>query len=222
MPIEKKQNYRLVLASRSPRRKDLLTESGYQFTVLPGPDEEDAIRPCETPETYTERLACRKAELSAKMILSGGISDPNNVLAKYPDQEIIILGCDSIAVCQKEILGKPVNRNDARRMLHLLSGSVHYVHSGICLAAIDDKRVQIGRKFSAVETSELKMDPLSEEMIENYLDSGQWTGKAGAFGYQDGNDWLHLIQGSASNVVGLPLELLERILPSFLKKETQQ
>ena len=234
----------LVLASRSPRRRELLTEAGYSFKIYPGKDQEDQIHPNETPESYTERLACHKAQNSALLILKNP-KEFNDDL-----DEIIILGCDSIAVCQGEILGKPEDKNDARRMLHLLNNTVHRVLSGICLIYLNRagllsslrpdsefspevlfKKFQSGerevtenetdlmtpiRQISTVETSYLKMDSLSEEQIEFYLDSGKWQGKAGAFGYQDGNDWLRLIQGSAANVVGLPLERLPLLLDQLL------
>lgn len=237
-----------VLASRSPRRRELLEEAGYSFLIYPGDDKEDPIRVMETPESYTERLAAEKAQNSALLLLQ------NSDQFKNSPNETVILGCDSIAVCQGEILGKPEDRNDARRMLHLLSDTVHCVHSGLCLIYLDRSkilstfsansdfdpadllerlltdeptltaenvnRLRPIRQISTVETSHLKMDPLTEEQIESYLDSGKWQGKAGAFGYQDGNDWLHLIQGSAANVVGLPLERLSSLLDQLLESST--
>ena len=100
-------------------------------------------------------------------------------------------------------MGKPVDRADAERMLRLLSGTEHEVRTGLCLWATPGDRV-----LRRVEVSRLWMEPLSEERLAAYLESGLWEGKAGAFGYQDGNDWLRLTFGSESNIVGLPLGAL--------------
>jgi septum formation protein len=95
-------------------------------------------------------------------------------------------------------------------MLNLLSGRRHSVLSGLCLWRRPDDH-----RLVEVDVSILRMKPVTAELIEQYLDSGLWEGKAGGFGYQDGHDWLDLVQGSESNVVGLPLELLERMLQRF-------
>ena len=118
----------------------------------------------------------------------------------------LVLACDSVAECQGETLGKPRDREDAERMLRTLSGSIHYVRTGVAIVPIDDEDEQRLQPFFFVESSALIMERLSEERLVGYLDSGLWRGKAGAFGYQDGNDWLKLLGGSESNVVGLPLE----------------
>lgn len=121
--------------------------------------------------------------------------------------EGIVLGCDTVAECLSQILGKPVDRAHAGEMLKLMSGRVHYVYSGICLwhRPSDQKRVE-------VEVTRLRMDNLSDEALAAYLETDQWVGKAGAFGYQDGLDWVHIEKGSESNVVGLPMERLEQML----------
>ena len=119
----------------------------------------------------------------------------------------IILGCDTVAECMAQILGKPADRDQARRMLHLLSGQPHRVYSGLCLWPLSTNRPRV-----EVARTTLRMDRLDESQIEEYLDSGGWKEKAGAFGYQDGPSWLQIVEGSESNVVGLPLELLEQML----------
>ena len=178
----------LILASASPRRKQLLTESGFVFETLP-PDEsaEDARLPDEVPVEYVKRLALQKAENVAKKVERG-----------------IILGCDTIVLCGETILEKPTDRNDARRMIQYLRGQVHHVLSGLCLLQKTGEVTTI-RQESAI--TRLKMQSISDEDVETYLNTGQWQGKAGAFGYQDGNDWITLLEGSESNVVGLPMEL---------------
>ena len=113
----------------------------------------------------------------------------------------IIVAADTVAICHEQILGKPANRDDAGRMLQLMSGQRHHVITGVCLWEIPTQK-----NLAFVEQSTLWMEPLSNSQLEMYLDTGQWKGKAGAFGYQDGLDWVHLEQGLASNVVGLPIE----------------
>ena len=121
----------------------------------------------------------------------------------------LILGCDTVAECGGKILGKPADREDARTMLALLAGQEHRVYSGLCLWPLD------GEPAVRVAVTTLRMDPLRPESLDAYLASGQWQGKAGAFGYQDGLDWVHVIEGSQSNVVGLPMELLAEMIAEF-------
>jgi septum formation protein len=118
-----------------------------------------------------------------------------------------VLGCDTVAECDGQILGKPETAADARKMLELLSGREHRVLTGLCLWH-SPTAVQITR----VAITTLCMDPLTPEHVASYVASRQWEGKAGGFGYQDRLGWVHIIEGSASNVVGLPLELLAEML----------
>jgi len=179
----------LFLASASPRRKQLLTEAGFVFEVrLPDENVEDEHRTNELPEEYVRRLAFQKAKNVADKIEQG-----------------IILGGDTIVVCGGNILEKPIDRNDARNMLQQLRGQVHSVLSGLCLIKKEIGHEPIGSL--EIETTQLVMQPISDDVLETYLDTGAWQGKAGAFGYQDGNDWITILKGSESNVVGLPMEL---------------
>jgi len=182
-----------VLASRSPRRREILVEAGFVFEVVP-PDDglEDDPLPNELPSDYVKRLALWKAE---------------NVLNKI-DRGIVI-GCDTVVVCNDEIIGKPTDRSDAARMLRMLRGTLHYVQSGLCLCS---KPNGIRRVADAVST--LRMIEFTDDELEEYLDSEAWRGKAGAFGLQDSNGWANLVDGSESNVVGLPLELLKQMIES--------
>lgn len=182
---------RIILASRSPRRQQLLREAGYPFEVIP-PDEEAECGFCsgESPPQYAARLAHQKAANVAQRIEAG-----------------LILACDTIVSCDGRILGKPQDEDDARRILHLLRGKEHSVFTGVCLWDYP----QSDPKIQVAETR-LGMKTLSDEEIEEYLLSGLWEGKAGAFGYQDRLGWLKIIEGSESNVVGLPMELLQRMM----------
>jgi len=155
---------KLILASRSPRRQELLWEAGYRFEV------------CAPGEN--------------RQVGSGWI-----------------LGCDTVAECDGRILGKPADEHHARQMLKTLRGREHRVFSGLCLWKLPDAKPLV-----RVAATTLRMDRLSDRQIEEYLAGGQWKGKAGAFGYQDRLGWVHVIEGSESNVVGLPLELLAEML----------
>ena len=112
----------------------------------------------------------------------------------------------------RKILGKPADAEDARTMLTTLSGQEHRVLSGLCLWPTPS-----GEPIVRVAMTTLRMDSLALPWLDAYIAGGQWQGKAGAFGYQDGLDWVHVIQGSESNVVGLPLELLAEMLDQFAK-----
>jgi septum formation protein len=195
----------LILASRSPRRRELLEEAGYRFEiVLPDESaEEGGIRSGETPEDLVARLAVQKASDVAKRIHEG-------IHEGHERYERIILGCDTVVECDGLILGKPCEVDDARRILHVLRGREHRVLSGLCLFP-----VPTGKPLVRVAVTRLRMDSLSRSAIDGYLAGGQWAGKAGAFGYQDRLDWVHILEGSESNVVGLPLELLAEMLCEF-------
>jgi septum formation protein len=188
---------RLILASRSPRRRGLLTEAGYQFEVIPPSDHaECGLCSGESPAEFVARQAHGKAADVVRRIVGSGASGA-----------CLVLGCDTVAECQGQILGKPASVDHARRMLMALSGRPHRVVSGVCLWPLPT-----GEPRGGVAVTTLRMDPLTEQQIHEYLESGQWEGKAGAFGYQDRLGWVHIVEGSESNVVGLPMELLAEML----------
>ncbi|MCA9193255.1 MAG: septum formation protein Maf [Planctomycetales bacterium] len=182
----------IVLASQSPRRQELLRQAGIRFRVfIPNEQAEDAQRKGESTADFVTRLAYQKAlDVRGR----GGAS-------------ATIIACDTVADVDGEILGKPRDVDDARRMLQLLSGREHKVYSGLCVwpsMALNPHQF--------VEVSVLRMTSLSPIELETYLASQAWQGKSGAFGYQDNHPWLSLISGTASNVVGLPMERLLEIL----------
>jgi septum formation protein len=200
----------LILASGSPQRKRLLAEAGYRFEiVVPRPHAECGVCSKETPGELVARLARQKAD------------DVRDQLAQRPIPGIssahTIVACDTVAECLGQILGKPENREHARQMLERLSGREHRVHSGLAVWPVGDARPRLG-----VARTTLRMDPLSERQIEEYLNGGQWEGKAGAFGYQDRVGWLRIIEGSESNVIGLPMELLAELLHDVELAEADQ
>ncbi|MDR3233907.1 MAG: Maf family protein [Planctomycetaceae bacterium] len=190
-----------VLASSSPRRRQLLAAAGYMFRVIP-PDEsaEDGLLPDERVECYVCRLAVQKAQNVAEKIVSG-----------------MVIGCDTVVFCNKNILEKPADGHDARRMLTMLRDREHSVLSGLCVL---NKTAEIVTKNVRYAETKLRMEQITDAMIDAYLQTGAWQGKAGAFGYQDGNDWLQILEGSESNVAGLPLELLMEMLPHGKRQNT--
>ena len=191
---------RLILASSSPRRQELLTAAGYGFEiVVPSPTAECGLCSQETPPEFVARMAYQKAKDVVDRLRSEfGATTENDAL---------VIGCDTVAECAGQILGKPADREHARTMLKLLSGREHHVYSGLCLWPTESKEAHV-----LVDRTSLVMDRLSDRDLDEYLDSGLWEGKAGAFGYQDRVGWLRVTEGSESNVVGLPMELLARML----------
>jgi septum formation protein len=184
----------LILASGSPRRRELLAEAGFPFRVMaPSEAAECGVCSRETPPELVARLAYQKAGDVAANVESG-----------------LVLGCDTVAECMGQILGKPANFEHARQMLNLLRGRVHHVYSGVCLWRRPDNQTLV-----EVAVTRLRMDSISDTDLDDYLQSGLWEGKAGAFGYQDRLGWLHIEEGSESNVVGLPLEMVKEMLAAF-------
>jgi len=186
----------LILASNSPRRRQLLTEWGYQFVVM---------GPTETAETPLDKACIGPAAELVSQLARQKADD----VARRVDRGLVI-GCDTVAECEGQILGKPDSREHAFEMLNLLRGKEHRVYSGLCLWQRPGDRHAV-----QTEITKLLMDSISDLELTNYLATNQWQGKAGAFGYQDGLDWVHIIEGSESNVVGLPMELLARMLGEF-------
>lgn len=178
---------RLVLASASPRRRDLLQRAGVPFEVAPAEIDESA-RSGEAPAVYAQRIAAEKARA---------------VFATHPDA--FVLAADTIVVVGGEILGKPRDEADARRMLERLSGRSHQVTTAVCLVSPD------GAERCRVVTTEVDVRALRGEEIDAYLRSGEWRGKAGGYAVQGiASAFVTAIRGSYTNVVGLPLaEVLE-------------
>lgn len=177
----------LILASQSPRRKQLLTDAGYQF-VIDAPD--DSVERGMCSNCSPEELVIESAFLKATAIANRHESG-------------LVLAADTVAVCGSETLGKPTNREHAEKMLRMMSGKEHRVLTGVCLRIAGTDRIK-----TWLEETTLVMSVLSDDKLEDYLDSDGWVGKAGAFGYQDGLDWVRIVEGLESTVVGLPIEKL--------------
>ena len=179
---------KLVLASASPRRRALLTEAGLTFDVT-AVDLDERVRPGEQPEPYVTRLALAKARAG---------------LAQNPG--VAVLGADTTVAIDNEILGKPVDDSDARRMLQQLSGRAHQVLTGVALAWRDGDRVAVDRTTVWFKT-------LSSSDIEQYVATGEPRDKAGAYAIQGlASRFVERIEGSFSNVVGLPVAVVLQLL----------
>lgn len=195
----------IILASSSPQRERLLREAGYEFAIV-APHDSAECGICSTggPAAMVVELAQSKAADVANQLLER---------EQECEEFCIIVACDTIAECDGAILGKPTNEDHAREMLLRLRGKVHRVYSGLCVWPF-----QGGDEYdtpdSRAAVTELRMDEISDSQLDEYLASGLWQGKAGAFGYQDREGWLHVLKGSESNVIGLPMELLEEMLKS--------
>ena len=188
----------LILASGSPRRAQLLAAAGYDFVVqVAGEEAECGVCSRETAPEMVARYAYRKAADIVSRNASG-----------------LVLAADTVASCLGQILGKPRDMEHAEAILRTLSGRRHDVYTGVCLWSIGERKCLVD-----VVRTELEMQSLSESMLRDHLESMRWEGKAGAFGYQDGNDWLSVLSGgSESNVVGLPMERLAELLETFGEK----
>lgn len=188
---------RLILASSSPRRKELLEKAGYRFEVdSPSIDESTIVMGKGVlPEHYVESLAYFKAR----------------AVAERHEPSAVILGADTDVFCDGKPVGKPHSEDDARRILREVSSKEHTV---ITAVAIIDKASYL--RLIGHDKSYVRMRPLTDEQIEEYIRSGNWKGKAGAYAIQEGADrFVERLEGSFTNVVGLPMELVEKMLACF-------
>jgi septum formation protein len=214
----------LILASASPRRRELLTQAGFSFQVHPAHIPEDP-KPNEDPIAYVVRLAREKAQAVYNQIaaeISGGAAlkghdfsraetDPIAVGALAPEGVLTVLGADTTVVVDNQILGKPEDPADAARMLRLLSGRTHRVITGV--AVVTATRTEVAAEVTAV-----KFLTLSDEEIAAYIATGEPMDKAGAYAIQGhAARWIPRIEGDYFNVVGLPIALVTTLLESSIR-----
>jgi septum formation protein len=185
---------KLVLASASPRRRELLAQAGFTFDVLAA-DIPEVRKPGEDPVRFVTRLAREKAE---------AVAGEHNL-----PPETIVLGADTIVLVDDEVLGKPKDAFDAVRMLRLLSGRSHQVITGVCLAKGRERQ-------RAAEVTFVRFATLSDEEIEEYVATGEPLDKAGAYAIQGrAGRWVPRIHGCYFNVVGLPLALVSSMIEAM-------
>ena len=191
----------LVLASASPRRRDLLLQAGFSFEVHPAHIPEDPL-PAEDPIVYVTRLAREKAEAVYRELCAVNGSPEKLRL----NGQFAVLGADTTVTLDNAILGKPEDATDAARMLRLLSGRTHRVVTGVALATAKGTEV-------AAEVTAVRFLTLSEAEIADYVATGEPMDKAGAYAIQGrAARWIPRVEGCYFNVVGLPLALVSSLL----------
>ncbi len=181
----------LILASSSPRRRELLQSAGYEFEVIDPPLPEPADeRRVMLPGQLAEALAYFKAR---------------SVAEQYPNR--CVLSADTVVSLGGKAIGKPADAEEAHRMLSSLSGTRHSVITGVALLG------PCCQRLIAADVTYVTMRPISADEIAEYIDSGEWEDKAGAYAIQETADrFVDSLDGSFSNVVGLPMELIERMV----------
>ena len=182
---------RIILASKSPRRREILENLGLKFTVITSDADESSS--LTDPEELTKELAKRKGQAVAEL-LSGKL-----------DGETVIISADTVVCCDGEILGKPHDKADADRMIRMLSGKAHTVTSGVAL-------IYNGKTYSSAATTKVFFDELDEDFINEYINSTEPYDKAGSYAIQGkASSVISKIDGCYFNVVGLPVNCLCRL-----------
>lgn len=182
---------RFILASASPRRKEILSNAGFDFEIIVS-DADENISEDLTPEKTVEELAERKA-----------------MSVWESNKDAVVFGCDTVVAIDGKILGKPTDDNDAFNMLRMLSGKVHTVSTGVCICSAEKVSV-----FS--NTTRVEFYPLSDETIKSYIATGECADKAGAYGIQGyGSVLVKEIKGDYFSVMGLPVSQASRVLSEF-------
>lgn len=198
--------YQLILASASPRRKKLLAQIGAEFEIIPATGEE-IITSIEPEETVLELSGQKAREVAENILLSDTyfVQGKENALEqKQADKGVVVLGADTVVAFQGRILGKPTGREDASRMLKMLSGNTHSVFTGVTMIVLDNGKET--KSLSFYEETKVTMYPMTEEQIQAYVNTGEPMDKAGAYGIQGkGAIYIEKIAGDYPNVVGLPL-----------------
>jgi septum formation protein len=183
--------FRLILASGSPARRDLLTRAGYRFDVVPANIDEPCGEGFADARALVEHTAWLKAAAVAPRIDEG-----------------VILAADTVGWLHGQVIGKPADEADARRILSLLAGTEHELWTGVCLWRRSDD-IQLAWQ----EVSLVAMAPLSRAEIDAYLRNRTWQGCSGAYAIQEDEDpYVRVVQGSTSNVIGLPMETTSQVL----------
>jgi septum formation protein len=212
---------RLILASASPRRAELLRAAGYTFDVVFS-DIDESIRPDESPSTYVRRLAAEKSAAAQRRIAdltvrtapeSNRLDTTSDVMPDVTPADAVILGADTTVVVDGDILGKPRDGDDEAGMLSRLSGNVHQVMTGVSLR---QGSYEVGR----VEVTLVTFGALSTDEIAWHVASGEGRDKAGGYAIQGlASRFITRIEGSYSNVVGLPVACVAELLPEIRHRD---
>ena len=180
----------LILASKSPRRIEILKKLGLRFDIIPAQCEEKSVK--KRPSARVTELALQKAF---------------DVARKYP--QAVVIGADTLVYCRGEIIGKPKNLQDAKRILHKLNGTWQRVYTGLCVVCLAEHKLLYGYDVSSCKARKLSAEKLAHL-------AGKHMDKAGAYAVQDEQDpFIERIEGSRSNVVGFPVEFFEKLFKEF-------
>lgn len=180
----------VVLASKSPRRIELLRQLGVAFDIIPAQGKENC--PHKRPSLRVKALAAQKAF---------------EVARKYP--QAVVIGADTLVYCKGEIIGKPKNKADALRILRKLNGAWQRVYTGVCIVCLQEQKMLFGYDVSRCKARRLAPGELAHL-------AGKHMDKAGAYAVQDNEDpFIERIVGSRSNVVGFPVEFFEKLFKEF-------
>ncbi len=185
--------FRLILASGSPARRELLTRSGYAFEVRPAAIDEPTEAGHGDPRSYVQQIAWMKAAAVAAAVDAG-----------------VVLAADTVGWCDGRPVLKPADAADARRILRLLGGRTHELWTGVCLWRRPD-----GLQLAWQEVSRVHMRAMTDAELEDYLRTRQWEGCSGAYAIQEQNDPLLTVEGSITNVIGLPMETTVTMLAAI-------
>jgi septum formation protein len=183
--------FRLILASGSPARRELLAQAGYSFEVLPAAIAEPDGTGCTDIRAFVQQVAWSKAAAVAPRVADG-----------------VVLAADTVGWLDDKVIGKPADAGDARRILRSLSGREHELWTGVCLWRRPD-----GLQVAWQEVTRVVFAALTDTELERYLQTRQWEGCSGAYAIQGANDpYVRVVEGSTSNVIGLPMETLLKSL----------
>lgn len=190
---------KIILASGSPRRRELLEQIGYTFEIVTSEKEE--VYQSTEPQEIVKELALLKAKDVAEKIVSD----------RGEDSDHLIIGADTVVTHQGKILGKPKDKEDAARMLEALQGDAHDVYTGVAVISYDEEGKE--EVISHAVGTKVYVDPMTEEEIREYIATGEPMDKAGAYGIQ-GRFAAHIskIEGDYYNVVGLPVSYIYQVL----------
>lgn len=182
---------KLILASASPRRREILSARGYEFKVVKSDYEEKTFS--ASPKKLAEYFALKKAEQVCDSFLEDGV---------------VVLGADTVVVYKGEVLGKPKDALDAKNTLKKLSGKTHKVITGYAI-------IGSGKTVNKSVVSKVKFNKLTDEIIDTYVATGSPLDKAGSYGIQDNAGIVKGYSGSLTNVIGLPIEQISKVLKKF-------
>jgi septum formation protein len=187
----RKKEIEFILASASPRRKELLERAGYNFKVIPSEIDESELEKGRNVIEHAKKLALAKAK---------------DVAARFPD--LLVMGADTVVDFDGETIGKAFDAKDAEQIVRRLFSRPHKVITAVALVRLSD-----GNEIVNADTTVVYPRPMNEEQIAEHIKSQSWQGKAGSYAIQQGGDrFIEKLEGSYSNVMGLPMEMVKRML----------